>query len=283
MVFQYDDTFEGLMTAVFEAYVRKPAPSAIVGRQHQRILGAYYETIPTDGQKAGRVVEGVRQRVGADAYERIWTGFLSCDPEKGTVIYRYIRLAMKLGAAVRRHITDERVIAMEKLASLVSKESYQLIEFVRFSRMEGGVYYAKIAPENDVVSLMMPFFAERFNTQPFLIHDTNNRIAGVYDTRDWVLVSAEDLQLPDYASDEKEYRRLWKRFYDTVAIRERINPKLRRQHMPRRFWRNMTEMTEPDAAPATPLPSDVSLAAAKKSLSAQTAFDTDGGKADHPC
>lgn len=264
VIFQYDDTFEGLLTAVFESYGRKPAPSAIVGQQHQQMLGAYYETIPTDEQKAERVIAGIQRKAGGDAYERIWTGFLSCSPDKGTILYRYIRLAMKLGEAVRLHITDERVIAAEKLASLVSKESYQLIQFVRFSRMEGGVYYAKITPDNDVVSLMMPFFADRFNTQPFLIHDANRQIAGIYDTKDWVIVSTEDFRLPDYAPDEKLYRQLWKRFYDTIAIKERSNPNLRRQHMPKRFWRNMTEMTMPDTAPATPLPSDVSRRAAAR-------------------
>ena len=35
---------------------------------------------------------------------------------------------------------------------------------------------------------------------------------------------------------EKRYRRLWRCFYDTIAIRERENPKLRMSHMPKRFW-----------------------------------------------
>lgn len=255
------------MTAIFESYIRKPAPSAIVGQQHQQMLGTFYETIPTDNGKAERVIEGIQNRVGGDAYERVWTSFLSCNPEKSNIIYQYIRFAMKLGPAVRRHITDERVIAIEKLSSLVSKESYQLIQFVRFSRMEGGAYYAKITPENDVISLMMPFFADRFNIQPFLIHDANRQIAGIYNTKEWYIVSTEDLQLPDYAEDEKLYRQLWKRFYDTIAIKERINPSLRRQHMPKKYWRNITEMSMADSASPTALPSDISRAAALKSIS----------------
>lgn len=269
VVFQYDDSFEGLLTTVFESYTRKTPPTAVVGMQHQQLLGMKYEAIPTDDAKAERVIAGIERVIGGDAYERIWTGFLSGNPDKGNIIHQYLRLGMKLGPAVRRHITDERVIAMDKLASLVGRESSQLIEFVRFSKMEGNVYYARITPENQVLPLMMPHFADRFNIQPFIIHDAVRQLAGVYNTKEWFIVSTEDMQIPALSTDEINYRRLWKGFYDAVAIRERINPALRRQHMPKRFWRNITEMTmmglsdTPDAK-AVPLPSDISRAAVLK-------------------
>lgn len=259
---QYDDSFEGLLTAIFESYSWHPAPGSIVGQQHQKQLGARYVAVGTDDEKAERVIRGIQSKIGGDAYERVWTGFLSCNPEKSNIIYRYIRLGMRLGPSIRRHLTDQRVMDMDKLAALVGRESSQLIEFVRFSRMEGGVYYAKISPEHDVITLMMPFFADRFNSSPFLIHDTGRQIAGVYDTRGWVIRSTEGLTLPAYASDELQYRALWKRFYDTIAIRERVNPGLRRQHMPKKFWRNITEMAMPDNAPPTALPSDISRSGA---------------------
>lgn len=44
---------------------------------------------------------------------------------------------------------------------------------------------------------------------------------------------------PDEA--EARYRLLWKRFYDTIAIRERENPRCRMTHMPKRYWGTMTE------------------------------------------
>lgn len=46
---------------------------------------------------------------------------------------------------------------MERLVSL---ESARFVQFVRFSQREGGVYYAGIEPEYDVVALMMPHFAD---------------------------------------------------------------------------------------------------------------------------
>ncbi|MBQ1602824.1 MAG: DUF4130 domain-containing protein, partial [Oscillospiraceae bacterium] len=56
-----------------------------------------------------------------------------------------------------------------------------------------------------------------------------------------------EMAAPD--ETEAQYRRLWRRFYDTIAIRERENPRLRMSHMPRRFWGTMTEFQEENATP----------------------------------
>jgi len=45
-------------------------------------------------------------------------------------------------------------------------------------------------------------------------------------------------------STERFYRDLWRRFYDTIAIEGRYNPKLRMTHMPKRYWGTMTEFQE---------------------------------------
>ena len=59
---------------------------------------------------------------------------------------------------------------------------------------------------------------------------------------------------------EAQFRRLWKKFYDTVAIEARYNPKTRMTHMPKRYWDTMTEfqneeyfLTETQGNPS-PLP-----------------------------
>ena len=260
VILQYDDTLEGLLTAIFDSYAYKPAPAAVVGQQHQQQLGTRYTAVETDPAKAERVVAGIRKKIGPDGYGQIWNAFLSCEPDKGNVIYQYVRLGMRIGSSIRLRITDPRVMALDKLSGLAPKEARFLLQFIRFARMDNGVYYARITPDNDVVALLMPDFADRYRTMPFLIHDVNRQIAGIYDTREWYLTATENFTLPDCAEDEKRFQQLWKRFYDAVAIKERINPRLRRQHMPQRFWKNMVEMASLDTAPPTLLPTDVSRA-----------------------
>ena len=263
VILLYDGTFEGLMTAVFDSYSCHPAPEGVAqAQQCQQLLGREYRDVITDDEKADRVIAGVRRAMGADAYEKVWRAFLSCDDGKGDAIYRYIRLGMRIGRRILLRLTDDRVMRLEGIDRLVGREAGLLIEFVRFSEMEGGIYYGEITPENDVLPLIMPHFAERFHIQPFILHDKGRRQAGVFDTREWVLTSTEGMRLPDYARGEQEYRRMWKAFYNTIAIKELINPALRRNHMPKKYWKNMLEM-QPDLHPgdveersAYPLPSE---------------------------
>lgn len=241
-----DDTFEGLLTAVFDSYTLSPTPTNIQSAAgYQPLFGWRYQEVATDAAKAARVIAGVRRQMGQRGYEKIWQGFLHADPARYNIIYRYIRLGMRLGPKLYLRLTDPTVMAMEKLCSLTGREAGLLLEFIRFSKLEGGVYYAEIDPEHAILPLLMPHFADRFNTQPFLIHDKTHALAGVYDRREWYITSTEGLQLPAYSADEQAYRRMWKAFYDTIAIKERANYALRRQHMPKKYWKNITEL-QPD-------------------------------------
>ena len=42
-------------------------------------------------------------------------------------------------------------------------------------------------------------------------------------------------------AEELAYRKLWRTFYDTIAIEGRRNPKCRMTNMPKRYWAMMTE------------------------------------------
>jgi probable DNA metabolism protein len=50
------------------------------------------------------------------------------------------------------------------------------------------------------------------------------------------------VEFPGISVSEARYQALWKRFYDTIAIEGRINPRCRMTHMPKRYWENMLEV-----------------------------------------
>ncbi|MGI6262194.1 MAG: TIGR03915 family putative DNA repair protein [Acutalibacteraceae bacterium] len=259
-VFLHDGSFEGFCTAVFEAYARRPAPDFIDETGCQQEFGGSYFEIPRDDAKAERVINGILRRADALVYEKIWTAFLSDNPGKSQALYEYIRLAMQHGGRVSAMLYDDRVRRVEKLANLVGREAGLLLEFIRFSKLEGGVWYARIDPEYPVLPIVTPHFADRFNVQPFLIHDAVHGQVAVYDTHGWRILSDREMALPALAPDERNFRHLWKVFYDAVAIRQKINPRLRMSHMPKKYWRNLTELqpepaNTPDSKTApSPLP-----------------------------
>lgn len=244
LVYIYDGSFDGILTAVFEAFSRKEQPDAIAEQENLQVtFGQHCVRIETDTAKAARVERGIQTKLGNRVMEAVWVVYLSSDLNKAGYIYRYLVRAFEIGRKIYNDIAHSDVLIFNKLQSAVQKESYYFSEFLRFSLMQGGVYYACISPEHNVVSLMMPHFTDRYNDQPFLIHDDVHQVVGVYRGGSWHLVETPEINLPDEADEELSYKRMWKDFYDTIAIKERYNPRCRRGHMPKKYWKHMTEFT----------------------------------------
>ncbi|MDO4290891.1 MAG: TIGR03915 family putative DNA repair protein [Eggerthellaceae bacterium] len=184
-------------------------------------------------------------------------------------------------------ITHPAVEPLFKIARSVDQECEHMRQFIRFEHLGGGnpsaqlalstpaaspahaqrggsdalpaekvdMWFARCNPRDSVVPLVMEHFVERFNVQPFVIYDENHHLAGVYDGRTWYLVRTDDPDtqllgpeaLPDAAAEEATVQDAWRRFYRAVAVESRYNPELRRHFMPKRFWKNLTEMQQDTA------------------------------------
>ena len=92
-----------------------------------------------------------------------------------------------------------------------------------------------------MLPLVAPHFVSRFPNETFLIYDKARKLAFVYTEKKGKLVPVEELHLSELSDEEKKYRALWRMFYETAAITERINERARMQHLPKKFWKHMTE------------------------------------------
>ena len=258
VTYLYDGTFDGWLSAVFDAYDDKETDADFKAADSQIELQCEYRETVFDPEKAERVRKGIRNKMGTAVYNTLWTAFLCDTPQRERALYRYVRLGFREGFRLPRLMTDPRVAEVNKMSSLVRREAGQLLQFVRFAQTVTGVYYAEISPQYAVLPILMPHFVHRLNTQAFVIYDKTHGCSGLFDGEQWVLTSAEGLQAPDVSESERAYRKLWKTFYDTVAIEARVNPKLRQQMMPKKFWKHMVEMTELPVEPISllRLPSD---------------------------
>ncbi len=281
LAYKFDGSLEGLFSAVFASYARHEDPSDILsGEAAQVRLGQHVVEIDTHPGHAERVRTGFRQACGPKALAYATRAALSDEAGAATAVYRYIRHGMDLnvqrsctrcrrrsrcaGAAnptgrvggahcprVRGAMTSDlshpAVQPVFKLARTVFVEQEHLLQFTRFEHLEGGLWFARCNPKANALPLVMDHFAGRFNTQPFLIYDEAHHLAGVYEGRGWSLVRTEGLpepMLPDRAADEATMQHAWRRFYRAVSVESRYNPELRQRLMPKRFWRNLTEMQE---------------------------------------
>ena len=237
-----DGSFESLLTSVFDAHADKLFPIGVYREnEYQQSLCERPLVIITDAAKAERVRNGIVRKLGVQVLENIWMAYLSNDPDRFTKIARFIKLAFVVGRRIDERLTEPAVHDIFAICRNVGRETNKLLGFLRFSVMENNIQFAEITPEHNQIPLLMQHFADRLREAPFIIYDTKRYIAGIYDTKEWYIVDARELTLPELASDEEQIRSLWKTFYETIAIEARLNPKLQRNLMPKRYWRNMTE------------------------------------------
>lgn len=242
LVYVYDGSFEGLLTAIYEAYYRGRMPEGILGQKNlQGSLTDEYVHIDTEPGKSDRVYRSICEKISGESLQHVYYVFLSEHPEAGTIIFNYLKYGWKIGSRINLHISDDRVFKVHEISQRVGYEVNKLMGFVRFGQVEGGLFYAPFKPENNILELLAPHFAERLADQSWILHDVGRDTAALYNKKTWVISDFSVEELPAPTEEETENQRLWKEFFNTIAIPSRYNPKLQRQLMPRRYWDHMTE------------------------------------------
>ena len=242
-IFFYDKTFEGLLTAVFDAYSRRTFPDRLlrVGEPAPLFADATY-TVVTDTPRAERVRLELMRKLPAEATPLILRAWLSEQPAVDELLFRYIRKSLDAPESIATNFADPDVLEVRNLK-----------QFVRFSKTADGLYVAPIRPLYNALPLAVPHFTDRFSDQPWVIYDLRRRYGYHYDlqtTREVTL--ADDAALrsrldPDLlADDEQRFQDLWRTYFRSLTIRERLNPRKQRQDMPVRFWPHLTEMQPED-------------------------------------
>lgn len=243
IIYLYDGTFEGLLTCVFEVYAKKEIPGEILEDSGvQQYLGCEYKTIPTDTEKADRVYHSIRKKISPHALHNIYYAYLSCEPNKGRMILDYIRAGYQYTTTLDNHLLLKPVDFVVNTSRRVGGEAHAYLGLVRFSELEKGIFYSEIQPKNNVLPIIAPHFAQRFSQMPWIIHDSLRRICIVYNGKEWYMTETDTLPVIRFSEKEHEYRKLWKKFYDTIEIKERHNEKCRMNCMPKRYWRYLPEL-----------------------------------------
>jgi len=253
IIFTYDKTFDGLLSCVFFAYEQKKFPDFILSDSDQKPLfvDEQYRII-TEKEKSLRVWKALEKKLSKIAQNMMLSVWLSELPETEMLLFRYIRKNIDHPEGVEMNFGDDDVLRIKEIAQKVAKEAEQLRQFVRFQETADGIYFAPVSPRYDVLSLIVSHFQSRYAGQPWIIYDTNRNTGLYYDTRSVVEVSFSQKDLSDLrlgvldeeklSSDETFFQQMWKEYFKSTTIKERINLKLQRQHMPRRYWRYLTEM-----------------------------------------
>jgi len=251
-IFHYDKSFDGLLSAVFDAYARGKFPDRLLAEGEPAPLHARGSHCVESGtEKSLRVHKGLLERLSRGALGALKLAWLSEEPGSDELIFRYIRKVFDASNFMEADLADPDIFAVRRTADKVSCEARLLRGMARFQKTAQGAYFAAIGPKYNCLVLLLPHFMERFSGGQWSIHDVKRGYGVFFDgknCREAFLPEEEHtggtLRDAQQAEDEKLFTTLWKGYFNAASIKERVNPKLQRRCMPRRFWPYLTEKQE---------------------------------------
>lgn len=252
IIFCYDHTFEGLLTALFDAYQRKRFPDLLVSPEESFPL--FFDeqyTITTTPEKAERVWKTLQRKLSRHALAELTTCWLSECPDIPITLFRYMRKAVDAPHFAETNFADPDVLAVHQLAKKVTDERHRILQFMRFQKTTEGIYFGVIEPKYNVLSLTVDHFQNRFSDQKWLIYDTRRAFGYFYDGQQVDEITFTDSHQSHLLTgklneklldkDEKLFQELWKSYFNAICIKDRLNPRKHRKDMPVHYWKFLTE------------------------------------------
>ncbi len=235
----FDGSFGGLMSLVFDTYKMREDIDAVDGNGGEdSLLPTLF--FSTDAQKARRVKAFMKASVGEEFAFMARAAFLSRREDRFRSIVKTIHLSRSMGKAVL-DLLDDSVLRFIACQKETRREAHRFTGLLRFRQMRDGSMLAVFSPRNDVLTLVLPHFADRFPGERLVLYDESRRLAGLSGQGRIEFVRVERIA-PEETLLEAELQDLWRAFFESLAIRERENPRLQRQHMPKYTWKHLTEM-----------------------------------------
>ena len=263
-VYVFDGTMDGLLTAVFDAFLLKEQPEALLAEGDALPLfcdPTYHVT--TDEEKARRVWAGLEKKLSREALRLISVSWLSELRELNTPLFLYICKVFRQGD-ISRNFADADVLAVTNIARRVLHEQLRMKQFIRFQKAKDGTYLGVVSPDHNVLPIIIDHFQDRFNDQPWLIYDAKRHYGYFFSPPSGASPKGEGSNMPIRVTFEDEtevpfdlsngkldanvlsdndqlFQDLWRTYFKAICIKERMNPRKQLQDMPRRYWKYMTE------------------------------------------
>ena len=248
----YDGSFNGFLTSVFIAFEEKISVCDIQKNTvSQNGLFSKTQTIFTQMDKAKRVWNGI-QKKNNTAIKNIYFSYLSGTKGIELLLYRYIRKMFANTMSIATDYSDGIVLKISQLAKSVGREKHRMEAFIRFQLTKDGIYFANIEPDFDVLPLISKHFRSRYADQQWLIYDIKRKYGLFYDLQKVEIISLDlqevyansILKNDRFLGEEYSYQDLWSNYFKSTNIKSRINMKLHTQHVPKRYWKYLSEKRE---------------------------------------
>lgn len=246
----YDGSFEGLISAVFDVYNQKLSQVKLC-KKNKEIPDLFARSVEVDfsDQKFKRVSEKLIEYLGKSGFNSLWKATLSELPDVDDLILSLIKYTFQEKKNVLKNYGHPDVLKLQQILKSLNRERHRMNAFVRFELGKDQVLYATIEPDFDVLPLISNHFKNRYADQKWLIFDLKRNYGIYYDLNTVSTLeivkdgghNKPSVLAVEWDSTEFEYQKLWKNYFKSTNIKSRKNTKLHLQHVPKRYWRYLTE------------------------------------------
>ena len=239
----YDDSFEGLLTSIYDAFYSKSDIEGIYGKSdfNAPLLLDEIIEIQTDFDKFKKVRDSIINKIDLLCLHKIYLVYLSCNEDKGMTIFKYLKIAFKLKNDVHSFLHIDAIRNIDEIKKKVTYEAHKFKGFIRFKSINDSFLYSVIEPDNDILELIADHFKKRFSNEHWIIHDISRNKAIVYDTHEYKIVELLKDDCHKLIEHNDEYSSLWKTYFKSTTIEERRNSRLQKRMMPKRYWKHIFE------------------------------------------
>lgn len=258
--FIFDGTFEGLLTAIFDFYETTPGAVKLVDatRFLPNILGGEVEII-ADETKSKRVWTGLKKKISKDWQQRFYHAFLAETPEIFQHLFDFACYVFDNSEGAEYNYGHPSVIAISQADRSVNRERHRMQAFIRFQETADGIFYATVEPDFNVLPLIANFFKNRYVDQRWIIYDLRRGYGLYYDLEKVEAIQLDHVSelktgttfLTENFTNDKEhlYGLLWNDYFRSTNIPARKNMQLHIRHVPKRYWKYLTEKQQPRRKP----------------------------------
>lgn len=242
----YDGTFDGFLSAVFEIYEYK-INDPIIKRLNdfQDELFNEYHTVTTNLKHAKRVWQGLKKCIQTKGCNLLFFCFLSEENGIENTMFNVIRHSFNNKQNILSDYSNPHVLNLSKTAKKVRREKHRLEAFVRFKHTKDNLYFSTIEPDFNVLPLIKNHFTKRYADQKWIIYDLKRKYGLFFNLQKTEIIAIDlDFSISKkdrFTLDEEAYESLWKDYFKSTNIEERVNMALHTKHVPKRYWKYLSE------------------------------------------
>lgn len=244
VIYVYKNSFLSLLTLIKILIVNKKKPLNIKNECYTPTLIDTIIYLEIEENK--KIIEEWYLITNREIIKTAYYVFLSNIENKELVIFYFLLNSIKYKEKIFFMRNLNCVNKALQISHRVTNENHRFKGFTRFKELENHILYAEISPDHNILSLLSNHFKNRLKNEYWMIKDTSRNIISLYDKKNFYIVDEKEIQLQKIKNCETEekFENMWKDFYQTIGIQERKNDRCRMNFMPKKYWKNIIEMSD---------------------------------------